>query len=581
MSRQEQRKGEGVASRKWLDVGRALRHRNFARLLVGQAVSGAGNWAYNVALAVYVFDLTHSVAWVGAAYVGRLIPSLVFSPYSGVLADRFERVRLLFAADLLALLWMGLLAVLAAMHGPAIGAIVLAALTSTSQIVYKPATSAMTPQLVPESELAAANSLLSSVDSLVIIVGPAIGALMLLAGPPPVVFALNAATFGFSAWAVIGIRDRSRPAATKGVNPLAQIAAGFRAIAGSIDSATLVGLSVLTSFIYGTDTVLFVAVSQGRLHTGPTGYGYLLTALGVGGLMATPVAGWIAKSPRLALVLIGGMVVYCLPTAALVWTTSSELAFGIQVVRGFATFVVDVLVITELQRSVPDDLIARVFGIFWALVLGAIALGAIVAPALISFAGLDATLLLAAFVVPVVSAAMYPVLNAMDARSRAKVAALEPRVIALQKLGIFVSAPRPTLEKLADACDEVTAPAGNVLVREGEPADAFYVLLDGEAEVSAKGEASEERRIRTLGSGDYFGEIGLLESIPRTATVTALTTCRLYRIDGAAFLDALTNTAATTAFLANARAGLALTNPHLRPSGGHLGTAPAAAPAVP
>jgi hypothetical protein len=409
------------------------------------------------------------------------------------------------------------------------------------------------------------------------IAGPAIGALMLLAGPPWVVFALNAATFAFSAAMVLAIRARSRPVSVKGTNPLEQMAAGVRAIARSLDGAALTGLSVLTSFIYGTDTVLFVAVSQDRLHTGASGYGYLLTALGVGGLIATPLAGRLAKSPRLALVLIGGMTLYCLPTVALIFTTSPAVAFAVQVVRGFATFVVDVLVITELQRSLPDDLIARVFGIFWALVLGAIALGALVTPAILSLLGLNETLLLAALVVPLASAALYPILASMDNRARAKVLALEPKVVALQKLGIFVSAPRPTLEKLAASCEETTVTAGTPIVRQGEPADAFYVVIDGQADVTAHGEASSQRHLRNLGPGDYFGEIGLLESIPRTATVTATTDCHLYRLDGAAFLDALTNTAATSAFLANARAGLALTNPQLRPSGRHLAPAPAAA----
>jgi len=355
------------------------------------------------------------------------------------------------------------------------------------------------------------------------------------------------------------------------------MAAGFRAIIGSGDGTALTGLSVLTSFIYGTDTVLFVAVSQGRLHTGPEGYGYLLTALGIGGLIATPASGLIARSPRLALVLIAGMALYCLPTAGLIYTTSPTVAFGIQVVRGFATFVVDVLVITELQRSLPNDLIARVFGIFWALVIGAIALGALITPALISLLGLNTTLLLAAVAVPVGSALTYPALRSMDNKARAKVLALEPKVLALQKLGIFVSAPRPTLEKLAAASVEMSVPAGTVLVQEGEPADAFYVLLDGEADVSAKGEGAEAHHLRTLGAGEYFGEIGLLESIPRTATVTAITPARLYKLDGAAFLDALTNTAATTAFLSNARAGLALTNPNYRPGNKdlHLSAAPA------
>lgn len=544
----------------------ALRHRDFTLLLIGQTVSGAGSWAYNVALAVYIFNQTHSAAWVGAAYVTRMAATLLTSPYGGVIAERYERVRVMLSADALAFVWMGLLAVAAALHAPAGLAIALAALTSVSQIVYKPAVSAMTPEVVPEQDLAAANALVNAVDSAVIIVGPAIGALMLLAGPASVVFGINAATFAFSAGAVLLMRVRSKQGEIEGANPLKQIAVGIRAIAGSVDASVLTGLSVLTSFIYGTDTVLFVIVSEQRLHTGAEGYGYLLTALGIGGIIATPLSSRLARSRTLALILLVNMALYCLPTALMAVTTSPEVAFGIQVVRGFGTFVVDVLVVTQLQRALPQELIARVFGIFWALVVGAIGLGALLTPLVLGAWNLNGTLMLAAFVVPAISLLLFPRLRAMDKAASGMVAMLEPRVIALEKLGIFAAAPRPVLEKLAGAAADFEAPAGTDIVREGEPADAFYVLLDGEVAVHARGEAGEERPLRTLGPGSYFGEIGLLEGIPRTATVTASTACRLYRLDGEEFLDALTNTAASGAFLANARAGLALTNPSLRPS---------------
>src|SRR6476469_9166486 len=76
-----------------------LRHRDFRLLMGAFAGSAAGSWAYNVALAVFVYEQTHSPAWVGAATVGRFVPSLVFGAYGGVLAERFERVRLMTALD--------------------------------------------------------------------------------------------------------------------------------------------------------------------------------------------------------------------------------------------------------------------------------------------------------------------------------------------------------------------------------------------------------------------------------------------------------------------------------------------------
>ena len=103
---------------------------------------------------------------------------------------------------------------------------------------------------------------------------------------------------------------------------------------------------------------------------------------------------------------------------------------------------------------------------------------------------------------------------------------------------------------------------GVAIVREGDPADALYVLTDGEVEVTARGEAGgPEHRLRTLTAPAYFGEIGVLERIPRTATVTALRDCRCERIDGDALLSALAETPPSSALMEVASSRLALTHP--------------------
>jgi CRP-like cAMP-binding protein len=86
-------------------------------------------------------------------------------------------------------------------------------------------------------------------------------------------------------------------------------------------------------------------------------------------------------------------------------------------------------------------------------------------------------------------------------------------------------------------------------------------------DVTSRGEAgAEDRYIRTMEPGSYFGEIGLLERIPRTATVTAVEECELYRIAGDDFLDALSTAAAGTSLLEGARTRLARTHPSLKPT---------------
>ena len=564
-----------------------LRHRDFRLLITSFFISFAGSWAYNVALAVYVFEQTGSAAWVGAATVGRFLPSLLFGPYGGVLAERFERVRLMAGLDWVSTALMLVLALVAALDGPALLAIVLAGLTSVNGTVYEPAAAAITPETVPESDLAAANALRNMVDNIAIIAGPVLGALLLLVSPAPVVFLVNGLTFAVSGVVVSRMTVRSTPvdvteAGTAG--PLKQMLVGIRAITGSATAATLVAYSVIASFVYGVDTVQFVVLSEARLGTGPDGFGYLLAGLGIGGIAAAGLVNRMAAWPRLGTVILLGMALYCLPTLLFLVLDDPVAAAAIQVVRGAGTLVVDVLAITALQRSLPKEVLGRVFGAFFTGVLLAISLGALVTPVVISRLGLDASLWMAGALLPALCLLGLPWLRRMDAQNVVRLAVIEPRVLVLERLGILTEASRPMLERLAAEAEDVEVPAGTVVIREGDEADAFYVLVDGEVGVRARGEGAVEQDLPPMTSGAYFGEIGLLERIPRTATVTATRPSRLLRIDGDAFVDALTNVPASTALLEGARSRLARTHPNRRPATDTApvtGSAPVPAGSVP
>jgi len=544
-----------------------LRHRDFRLLITAFAVSASGSWAYNVALAVFIFEQTHSPAWVGAATVGRFVPSLLLGSYGGVLAERFERVRLMVGLDWVCAALMGALTVVAALEGPPLLAIALAGLTSLCGIAYEPAVDAITPETVPETDLAAANTLRSTVDNVAIVAGPAIGAALLFVGPPSVAFAANALTFVWSALVVSRMKVRSRPVdVTEGgqVGPLRQMAVGFRAIAASATATMLVAYSVIASFVYGVDTVQFVVLSEERLGTGASGYGYLLAGLGVGGVAAAGLVNRLAALPRLGTVILTGMAVYCLPTLLFLVVSAPPAAFAIEAVRGAGTLIVDVLAITAMQRSLPSDVLARVFGAYFTLVLAAISLGALVTPQVIASAGLDASLWLAGLAIPALCLLGWPLLRRMDEANVAVIAALEPRVQTLQRLGIFAEASRPVLEQLARAAQEVDVDAGTTVIREGDEADALYVLLDGEMAVSARGESGVDHELPTMAAGTYFGEIGLLERIPRTATVTSVGPSRMLRIDGEQFLTALTDAPASASMLEGAQGRLSRTHPSRR-----------------
>jgi MFS family permease len=540
----------------------ALRHRDFRVLMARYVTSGIGSWAYVVALIAYVYEQTGSATWVAAVSIGRLAPMFVFSTYAGVLAERFERTRLMLVSDLSALVCMLGLVTVVLLDAPIWLAIVLSAVTAVATIMEEPAVAALVPQLVGEDDLAAANGLFGIIENLNVIAGPAVGAVLLALTSAAGTFAVNAGTFAVAAALVSILHVRSTPTdVTAGgeLGLLGQLTVGVRAIAQHRVAVVLVAFGTVASFLWGIDTVLFPVLGD-ALDLGPNGFGYLLTGLGIGGVVAGTLVSRISKQPRLAATIAISMVVFSVPTALLAVVDDPVVAFAFQIIRGGAVLVVDVLAMTALQRMLPSDLISRVFGALLTLGIGAMVAGAAIAPVLLAYLGLEGTLLAVGLGIPVLVALSLPWWTRIDREAVVRLAELAPRLRALEAMGIFSQASPTVLERLAAAAEDVDLPAGTVVVHEGDPADALYVLVTGEVAVTCV-EGGSTRALATLAAPGYFGEIGLLERIPRTATVTTLSDVTLHRIDGESFLDALTTTPASPAFAESARLRLARTIP--------------------
>ncbi len=560
----------GAVAEQKTGIRSVLRVRDLRMLYSALLISQTGSWAYSVALVTFVFTRTHSVTAVGIASLARFLPQLVLSAYGGVLAERFERVRLMISCDLAAAAAQFGLVAVAAGNGPVWLALVLAGASAVVQVPYAPATAALVPQLAGERELAAANALDGLIQNLVVAVGPALGAVLLLLGPPQYAFAVNAGTFLVSAALLVrlGARSRTTDVTEEGsAGPLAQMKVGFVAVAQSRKARLLLAFCALVTFVYGTDSVVLVPVAHFQLHTGARGFGYLLAGLGVGGVLMAPLIPRLASAPRLATIIIAGALGYTLPTALLVVVHSPVVGFLIEVFRGGSTLVVDSLAITALQRAVAPELVARVFGVFFTMVLLAVLVGSIVAPALLRLTDLHTTLYIVAIGPALLAFVGYPALLRLDRDAAARIAQLAPRISLLETVGILESASRAVLERLAATLTEVTVEPGTAVVRQGELADAIYVIVSGTLRVTAHGGAADagaERFLAELGPGDYFGEIGVLEGIPRTATVTALGEADLYRLGAQDFLDALTTVPPASTLLDVARARLATTHPTMQ-----------------
>jgi CRP-like cAMP-binding protein len=375
---------------------------------------------------------------------------------------------------------------------------------------------------------------------------------------------VNAASFVLSALLVMRIRARSKPVdVTEGgeLGAFRQMLVGATSITSSATAAVLVAYSGVATFVFGVDTVLLVVLSRDVLGTGAEGYGYLLAGLGTGGVLAAGAVARLERLPRLGFVILSGMAIYCLPTLLFLFVTSPAVAFVIEAVRGAGTLVVDVLAISALQRSLRSDVLARVFGAFNALILAAVLLGASVAPPVLSRLGLTSTLWLAGAVLPAACLAGWPALRRMDRQAAERMAALQPKVDLLAACDLFAAVTEGSLDQLAGAADEAEVPAGQAVVTEGEPADAFFVIMSGSMTVTGRGGSARSTVLRTLRPGGYFGEIGLIEGIARTATVTAAEPSRVLRVGGDDFVAALTESTPSAALLEGASMRLRTTHP--------------------
>ncbi|MEA2485312.1 MAG: hypothetical protein QOD46_423 [Actinomycetota bacterium] len=543
----------------------ALSHRDYRFLLPAFAVSTIGDWLYGISLVVLVYNRTHSAGWVAVVTMIKLLPYVAFGAFGGVVADRYERRSVMLTCDLVRAALMFILAISVSLTGSLPLAVLIAFLTTTVGTAYQPATYAITPAIVGERDLAAANAVSNAVDQLAVLLGPAIGGFLLLIGPPSVAIALNGLSFLISGACVWAVRTRST-GISSGEEELGlrrRLAEGLGAIRNSSEISMLVVLLAAGTFVYGQELVMLVLISKRMISTGSEGVGFLNAAEGFGGIVVAAFATRMARTTHPAFVFAAGVAATGLPLALLAFVSQPAPAYALVAVTGAGAIVLEVTGLTMLQRNLSNELMGRVFGVMSSLLIGSQMLGSIVTPLMIRGFSLRGTLVVTGLILPVVIMFALPQLKALDRASTARMKGLAGRVDTLRGLRIFEGAPQQILESIASVMTEESVEPGTIVVQEGKAADDFFVVQEGELEVMAVGEiGSEPRIVNSLRPGDYFGEIGLLEGIPRTASVRSRTPSKLFRIPGEDFLGATNRNPAMATTLFDGIVGrLARTHP--------------------
>jgi MFS family permease len=366
---------------------RPLRRRPFRNLWLGQMISTIGAEIATVAVPYQVYKLTGSTALVGLLGLASLVPLLVVPLVGGAFADALDRRSVVLVTESGLALVSVLFLVNALLPHPRVWALfVLQALAIGVYSFGRPALSSLAPRLVPDDELAAANSLFSVYNSLANVAGPAVGGLIIASLGVGWAFAIDIATYAASLF-VIWLLPKLPPLEETDRPSLRAIVDGFRFLRGR---QALIGIFAIdtNAMVFGMPSALFPAIALHRLGGNASTVGYLYAAPYAGALLCSLLSGWCSHVRRMGLAIT---VMACLWGAAIGGfglQTSLVPALVLLAVAGGADFYSAVLRSTMLLRSTPDHLRGRLLGIEFMQVASAPSLGDLEAGVLASLTSL-------------------------------------------------------------------------------------------------------------------------------------------------------------------------------------------------
>jgi MFS family permease len=531
MEGQRGRTGSGIHR----SLAGALATAQLRRLQAGWAVSAVGGWVFFVALSVYAFDAGGATA-VGAAALTRMVPAGLAAPVAGVLADRYSRRDVLFGAIVArALILVGIGAAVAA-SAPVALVLALGALFTIVATAHRPAQAALLPSLVETPhQLAASNAVWSAIDNGAFLVGALLSGALIATTSMADAFFVTAGLFAVAAWPIARIERDPVPEYRAGAEhgrPIADAVHGFREIARDSRLRLVVGVLAISTMVEGAIDVLVVLVAIEMLGLGGSGVGWLNACWGLGGVIGGAAALALLRRGRLTAGLSTGGLLVGIPLMLIGAAETLGVAVVMLVLLGIGYALIEVAGLSLLQRLPANDVLGRAFAVVESSYWITTGLGAIVAPLIVDLVGLRDALLLVGACLPLLVALRWRPLALLEAATVVP----ERPFKALRAVAMFAPLSLATIENVSRRVDAIEVHAGETVIREGEYGDRFYVVANGVLDVSC-----ERGAYPPVSAGDGFGEIALLQDVPRTATVTARDECLLYALDRESFLCAVSS----------------------------------------
>ena len=512
------------------DVGRMAR---------GWGLSVSAGFVCRVGMTVWAFD-AGGADLVAAYGVATTLPVAVATPLlTSSLCPRVRSGRLLRIFTGLRAILLASAAATIMMHGAP--ALVIAQVAAAAAVAgsYRPIQAAGLPWLVrTPAELSTANVRATMMENTAGLVGPVIGGAVLAVTDPGVTLAVSA---GVMALATLSLRHLQipllpMPESTGHWHLVSDLAAGARALATVVSPAGTIVMAFVQTFTRGLLLVLTVVLALNVLSLQADSVGWLTAAIGLGGLAGGVIAGHVLHLARLARCFAVGIALWGLPLVALAAWPTVATAYAALCLVGVGNALEDGAAFTLVPRVVGARLAPAALGALELVIFAGVGLGAVVAPGLSQVPGTLPILLVVGLLLVVLAACYAPSCARLD-RSAPEPG---PDLWLVQSFPVFQSLPLVTVEQLLAASRREGYDDGEQVVVQGEPGDSFYLIASGDAAVTVDGVPRPMLR-----RGDGFGEIALLRSAPRTATVTASGPLETLAFDRADFLAAVGGSAAS------------------------------------
>ncbi len=519
----------------------ALTDTALRRLIVAWFAVVAGKWALLVATLVIAYEQGGPVA-VGILGVVRYLTPAVVAPFAGVPAARWSALPVLRATNIARTIAAGGVAVVVAMDAPFIALALVVGVEAGLGAFTRPLHMGLLPACsrTPE-QLIASNVTSSAAEGLGTFVGPAVASVLLIWTGPigaivavAVIYAVGVLVLVRARIAVVGQRGgQGHPAV--GVD---EILGGARAVFRLPGPRFVVIGFALQTFVRGVLTVLTVVAAIELLGMGDPGVGTLNAAMGLGGLIGAGASIALAGRARLGPAFVVALAGWGAPIAFIGLLVHPTAAIVALFAVGISNAFLDVAGFTIVQRTTPNASRVAVLGLIDGVANLGPAIGGVVAPLLISSAGVQGTLVLTGALLPLAAVALGLTTRHLDEGGPAAAR----RVELLRGQPLFAPLSLATVEHLAASLVPVRFDTGAWLIREGDVGEDYLLIDDGAVDIS-----QGDRLLGTGGAGTGVGEIALINDVPRTASVRATAPVTAFRMDRGAFLEAVTGHAQSDA----------------------------------